>query len=53
MKESASIHPGAPTNGACANVEFSPGWVQWLPDGQRLLYSGWDGVAAQMRRYYS
>ncbi|HET9110576.1 MAG TPA: S9 family peptidase [Ktedonobacterales bacterium] len=29
-------------------VGFSPSWVQWLPDGQRLLYCGWDGLAGQI-----
>ena len=30
------------------DVEYSPGWVQWLPDGRRLLLSGWDGVASRI-----
>lgn len=29
-------------------VEFSPGWVRWFPDGERMLYAGWDGVTHQV-----
>jgi dipeptidyl aminopeptidase/acylaminoacyl peptidase len=25
-------------------VPFSPAWCCWFPDGQRMLYSAWDGV---------
>ncbi len=38
---------GEPRN-LTPDVNFSPGWVQWLHDGQRLLYSGWDGVGSQI-----
>lgn len=26
-------------------IEFSLSWARWFPDGRRLLYAGWDGVA--------
>lgn len=29
-------------------VDFSPSWARWTPDGRRLLYTGWDGVGAQI-----
>lgn len=38
---------GTPRN-LTPGVEFSPSWVCWFPDGARLLYTGWDGVAHQV-----
>jgi dipeptidyl aminopeptidase/acylaminoacyl peptidase len=38
---------GEPRN-LTPDVGFSPSWVQWAPDGQRLLYCGWDGVTGQI-----
>jgi dipeptidyl aminopeptidase/acylaminoacyl peptidase len=29
-------------------VGFSPSWLQWLPDGARLLYCALDGLAGQI-----
>jgi dipeptidyl aminopeptidase/acylaminoacyl peptidase len=30
------------------NIPFSPVWCRWFPDGQRLLYTAWDGVTQQI-----
>jgi dipeptidyl aminopeptidase/acylaminoacyl peptidase len=30
------------------DISFSPAWCRWLPDGQRLLYTGWDGMTQQI-----
>jgi dipeptidyl aminopeptidase/acylaminoacyl peptidase len=38
---------GSPRN-LTPGVEFSPSWVRWFPDGGRMLYAGWDGVAHQV-----
>jgi dipeptidyl aminopeptidase/acylaminoacyl peptidase len=38
---------GEPRN-LTPGVEFSPSWVAWFPDGKRMLYTGWDGVAHQV-----
>lgn len=38
---------GAPRN-LTPGVGFSPSWVRWFPDGERMLYAGWDGVAHQV-----
>ena len=38
---------GEPRN-LTPGVEFSPSWVRWFPDGARMLYAGWDGVAHQV-----
>jgi dipeptidyl aminopeptidase/acylaminoacyl peptidase len=29
-------------------ITISPSWCRWFPDGQRLLYAGWDGVTQQI-----
>ena len=29
-------------------VAFSPSWVRWFPNGARMMYAGWDGVAHQV-----
>jgi dipeptidyl aminopeptidase/acylaminoacyl peptidase len=29
-------------------VDFSPSWVRWFPDGEKILYVGWDGVTHQV-----
>jgi dipeptidyl aminopeptidase/acylaminoacyl peptidase len=29
-------------------IEFSPSWCRWLPNGRKLLYTAWDGVANQI-----
>lgn len=29
-------------------IPLSPSWCRWFPDGQRLLYTGWDGVTQQI-----
>lgn len=29
-------------------VEFSPSWIRWMPNGQQLLYAGWDGLTSQV-----
>ncbi|HEX9134644.1 MAG TPA: hypothetical protein VF844_20325, partial [Ktedonobacteraceae bacterium] len=29
-------------------IAFSPAWCRWFPDGQRLLYTGWDGLTQQI-----
>ena len=38
---------GEPRN-LTPGVTFSPSWVQWTADGQRLLYCGWDGLTGQL-----
>ncbi len=30
------------------DISFSPAWCRWFPDGQRLLYTGWDGMTQQI-----
>ncbi|HEY6408564.1 MAG TPA: prolyl oligopeptidase family serine peptidase, partial [Ktedonobacteraceae bacterium] len=34
--ETRNLTPGIP---------YSPGWCQWFPDGRRLLFVAWEGVA--------
>ncbi|MGZ6281474.1 MAG: S9 family peptidase [Ktedonobacteraceae bacterium] len=29
-------------------ILFSPAWCRWFPDGQRLLYTAWDGLTQQI-----
>jgi dipeptidyl aminopeptidase/acylaminoacyl peptidase len=29
-------------------ITFSPAWCRWFPDGQRLLYTAWQGVTQQI-----
>jgi dipeptidyl aminopeptidase/acylaminoacyl peptidase len=29
-------------------ITCSPSWCRWFPDGQRLLFAGWDGVTQQI-----
>ncbi len=29
-------------------IQFSPAWCRWFPDGQRLLYTAWDGLTQQI-----
>jgi dipeptidyl aminopeptidase/acylaminoacyl peptidase len=29
-------------------IPFSPAWCRWFPDGQRLLYTAWDGLTQQI-----
>ena len=29
-------------------ISFSPAWCRWFPDGQRMLYTGWDGLTQQI-----
>ena len=29
-------------------IIFSPAWCRWFPDGQQLLYAGWDGLTQQI-----
>src|SRR5262249_12430074 len=38
---------GEPRN-LTPGVTFSPSWVSWFPDGERMLYAAWDGVSHQM-----
>jgi dipeptidyl aminopeptidase/acylaminoacyl peptidase len=35
---------GAESRNLTPGISFSPAWCRWFPDGQRLLYTGWDGV---------
>jgi dipeptidyl aminopeptidase/acylaminoacyl peptidase len=38
---------GEPQN-LTPGITCSPSWVRWLPDGKRLLYAAWDGLAHQI-----
>lgn len=29
-------------------ISYSPAWCRWFPDGQRLLYTAWDGLTQQI-----
>ncbi|HEX9038804.1 MAG TPA: S9 family peptidase [Ktedonobacterales bacterium] len=29
-------------------LRFSPSWLQWLPDGERMLYCAFDGLSGQV-----
>ncbi len=45
---SSSRRAGGEARNLTPGVGFSPSWVQWTPDGKRLLYCGWDGVSGQV-----
>ena len=42
-----SLHDGEIRN-LTPGIGFSPSWCCWYPDGQKLLYAGWDGVSNQI-----
>jgi len=45
--DGAQSERGEPRN-LTPGVGFSPSWLRWLPDGRRMLYTGWDGVTHQV-----
>ncbi|MFL5665311.1 MAG: alpha/beta fold hydrolase [Ktedonobacteraceae bacterium] len=42
-----SLHDGE-TRNLTPNIDVSPGWCCWYPDGQRLLYVAWAGLSHQI-----
>ncbi|HXZ05091.1 MAG TPA: hypothetical protein VEH81_09670, partial [Ktedonobacteraceae bacterium] len=30
------------------DISFSPAWCRWFPNGQRMLYTAWDGMTQQV-----
>ncbi len=44
---SLTEHDAEPHN-LTPDISFSPAWCRWFPDGQQLLYTGWDGLTQQI-----
>src|SRR5258706_3924260 len=39
---------GSEARNLTPGITFSPAWCRWFPDGQRLLYTAWQGVTQQI-----
>lgn len=44
----APVTEGGEPRSLTPQVEFSPSWLQWLPDGQRLLFCAWDAETGRI-----
>ena len=42
-----SLHDGV-THNLTPGISCSPGWCQWFPDGRKLLFVAWEGVAYKL-----